>query len=192
VQRAAPAAGSCVPPSSSGAREPVQDPERRRLRPLEPGLLPEDQAGGLTATVIGAVAAQALEMHGVAQAAGAEASGDRVAGLVGAAVDAELEPAEAPHLGHVGQPIELAPRVEGREDLGLAAHAHDLARAEREDGAELGACALELPVGRRVERPCCFETIRHLSFHSCPRRSAPRVRIHAVFRCAPHELPNPR
>jgi hypothetical protein len=175
-----------------GAREPLEHPERRRLRALEPGFLPEDQTGGLTAAVIGAVAAQALEVDGVTQAASAETPADRVAGLVGAAVDAELEPAEAPHLGHVREPIELAPLVEGCEDLDLAAHTHDLARPEREDGAELDSRALGFPVGRRFERPGCFETVRHLRVHPCPRRQAPRVRIHADFRCAPHELPSDR
>ena len=69
---------------------------------LEPRLLPEDQAGRLTAAIGLAVAAK-IEMHRVRQAQADILSAHRVAGLVRALVDLEALAAIAEHLRHEGQ-----------------------------------------------------------------------------------------
>ena len=111
--------------SGRAARRPV------RGHPLEPRLLPVEEAAGLAAAVRLAVAAQPLQVHGVAHAVHAGRA-DGVAQLHGQLVHPEPPAAELQHLGHERERLQLAPPVEGGQDLGLAANLDDLADAETE------------------------------------------------------------
>ena len=99
------------------------------LDPLQPGLLPEQQAGGLAAAVSAAVAAQAGEVDGVVHPSNKAVAG---AGLVGSHRDAEGAAAVLQHLGHERHPVERAVRVERGSDLDRRADADQLTGPEAE------------------------------------------------------------
>src|SRR4029453_4479984 len=84
--------------------------------PLEPALLPEDQAAGLAAPVGAAVAADTLQVHGPLHAVHAAVL-DLVAGLEGPLGDPQPLAGELQHLGHERQRVQPAPLVESGQDL---------------------------------------------------------------------------
>ena len=77
------------------------------------------------------VTAGPFQVHGVAHAVHA-GPGDRVAQLERQLRHPEPPAAELQHLGHERERLQLAPLVERRQDLGLAAHLDDLADAQVE------------------------------------------------------------
>src|SRR5579862_4838563 len=104
----------------------VGHPYRQRVfrgsfRPLEPGLVPKDQAARLASTVRRSIAAQPFEVHRVFHPANAPGC-DVVAGFVRALENAESPPAVLHHLGHEGQTVQAAATVKGGENFALAAN----------------------------------------------------------------------
>ena len=109
-----------------------------RLDPLQPGLLPVDEAAGLTPSMGLTVAAHALEVDGMPHPVHAGPV-DGVAQLQGELPDPEPMAAELQHLGHERQVLQLAVLVQRREDLRLAPHLDQFADAQVEDvGSEDG------------------------------------------------------
>ncbi len=116
-----------------GIRAPVRgwvEPLLSRLRhPLEPCLLPIDEAARLAAAVRLAVAAHPLQVDGVAHAVHT-CRADRVAQLHRQLVHPKPPAAELQHLRHEGQRLQLTSGIEGGQDVRLAAHLDDLADAQ--------------------------------------------------------------
>jgi hypothetical protein len=108
--------------SSSGALvQSVPCLLRRRSRiaagsRLEPRLLPDQEAFGLAATVGRSVAAEVLEVDGIAHPTSARL-GNRVAQLLGPLRDHQLPTGKGKHLRHEREPVERAVVVQRRKDL---------------------------------------------------------------------------
>ena len=113
-----------------------------RLDPLQPGLLPVDEAAGLTPSMGLAIAAHALEVDGMLHPIHAGPI-DGVAQLQGELPDPEPLAAELQHLGHERQFLQFAVLVQRRKDLGFAPHLDQLADAQVEDvGSEDGLVSM--------------------------------------------------
>ena len=96
------------------------------VHPLQPGVLPVEQAARLTTPVGGPVAAQVFEVDCVLHLPELPPF-DGVAGLVRARAHPEALPAVVEHLGHEGQRVELSIGVERGEDLLLTPNLDDVA-----------------------------------------------------------------
>ena len=99
------------------------------LDPLQPGLLPKQQAGGLTAGVSAAVAPHPGEVHRVVHPSHFAVAGAR---LVGPHRDPERAAAVLQHLGHERHPVERAVWAERRPDLEGGADADQFPGAQAE------------------------------------------------------------
>ena len=97
-----------------------------RLRPLQPGLLPDELATGLTSTMALAIASQGFQQHCIAHPAQAAAVGILVH-LLDAPLHRKAVLAVDHHLGHERQPFQATALIECREDLRQAAHLYQLA-----------------------------------------------------------------
>jgi hypothetical protein len=98
------------------------------LDPLEPNLLPEEQASNLTAPIRLAIASE-LQMDRVRKPPTAYRV-NGITGLVGALVNSKSPSAKFKHLRHKRKTLKATPFVEGPQDLIPASNFHPVSRPQ--------------------------------------------------------------